>query len=129
MADCCCEHVGLFPGRGLSGRRGRGGDYGVEGSIVATPTSTGQSLGRKGTESRCRRPRAIEGRHLGPMTIYRISGFPDGCAHCLHEEAAGQRPIAKVCGRAASAVQSGPPNRCGQNASPMTGPGRRGPTG
>lgn len=36
MADCCCEHVGLFPGRGLSGRRGRGGDHGVEGSIVAT---------------------------------------------------------------------------------------------
>ena len=23
MADCCCEHVGLFPGRGPSGRRGR----------------------------------------------------------------------------------------------------------
>ena len=38
----------------------------------------------------------------------RVEHAVTGCAQCLHEEAAGQRPTATVCGRATPTGQSGP---------------------
>src|SRR3954471_7499843 len=59
--DCCCEHVGLFPGRGPSGRRRPSSGRGVVGMEVLFERVAGLDVG-KATLTVCVRTPSPDGR-------------------------------------------------------------------